>query len=107
MAYRVGMNYALALGDPVGPEDEIEGIINGFVEFCNENDWGFGFHQTSPDFLSIYSRLGLKKLKIGDDAIVDLTQFTTERNEMKKMRGNNNKLEKLGTGVTNYFTQYS
>jgi phosphatidylglycerol lysyltransferase len=102
IAYRVGMNYALALGDPVGPEDEIEGIINEFIELCNENDWGVGFHQTLPDFLDIYNRLGLKKLKIGDEAIVDLTLFTTDGKEMKKMRGNNNKLEKLGIHFVEY-----
>jgi len=102
IAYRVSVNYALALGDPVGPEGEIEDIIKEFIELCNENDWGFGFHQTLPDFLDVYNRLGLKKLKIGDDAIVDLMQFTTDGKEMRKMRGNNNKLEKLGIQFVEY-----
>ena len=41
------------------------------MTLCRENDWGLAFHQTLPDFLAVYESLGLKKLKIGDDAIVE------------------------------------
>lgn len=63
IAYQVGNNFALALADPVGPEDEIEKLIGDFKAFCDENDWGVGFHQTLPDFLPVYERLGFKKNK--------------------------------------------
>jgi phosphatidylglycerol lysyltransferase len=102
IAYGVGGNYALTLGDPVGVEEEMEETIKGFIDFCEENDWGFGFHQALPDFLPIYSRLGLKKLKIGDDAIVDLTHFSLDGKEMKKMRHTLNKLEDSGIHIAQY-----
>ena len=75
IAFRVGGGYAVALGDPVGPESEIEPVIQKFVEYCANNDWRVAFHQTLPDFLPIYKKLGFRKLKIGDDAIVDLAQL--------------------------------
>jgi phosphatidylglycerol lysyltransferase len=97
LGYRVGGSYAIVLGDPVGPEDEIEEAVHGFRELCRENDWGHYFYQTLPDFLPRYMRLGYHKLKIGDDAIVDLERFTLEGKERKKMRSRVNQLEKQGT----------
>jgi len=102
LAYRVGANFAVVLADPVGPEDEIEGTIRDFMEFCKENDWGLAFHQALPDFLPIYTRLGFRKLKIGDDAIVDLTGFTLEGSAGKELRHIVNRLERSGVHITHY-----
>lgn len=102
VAYRVAGKFAVALGDPVGREDEIEGTIRSFNEFCRENDWTPVFHQTLPDFLPLYRRLGFKKLKLGDDAIVDLTRFSLEGKSMKAVRTSINKLEKAGIRVVHY-----
>ena len=96
LAYGVGNNFAIALADPVGPEDEIEKIIGDFKAFCDENDWGICFHQTLPDFLPVYERLGFKKIKVGDDAIVDLMQFTLEGKEKKEFRHTIRKIEETG-----------
>ncbi|MDZ7359317.1 MAG: phosphatidylglycerol lysyltransferase domain-containing protein [candidate division KSB1 bacterium] len=96
IAYRVGANFAVALGDPVGPEAETEQTLREFMEFCQQNDWGVAFHQTLPDFLELYQKCGLRKLKIGDDAIVDLTQFKLEGKVRKEFRHTVNKMEKSG-----------
>jgi phosphatidylglycerol lysyltransferase len=102
IAFRVGGGYAVVLGDPVGPETEIESIIRKFVEFCTNNDWRIAFHQTLPDFLPIYKKLGFRKLKIGDDAIVDLSTFTLDGKEAKKLRHEINQLEKQGVRFAHY-----
>ena len=96
ISFRVGGGYAVALGDPVGPEAEIEPTIQRFVEYCTNNDWRVAFHQALPDFLPIYQKLGFRKLKIGDDAIVDLSNFTLDGKESKKLRHTVNQLEKQG-----------
>ena len=96
LAYRVGGNFAVVLGDPVGAEEEIEETVRGFADFCWENDWAHGFHQTLPDFLPVYTRLGYRKLKAGDDAIVDLTAFSLQGKEMKKLRQYLSRFEKMG-----------
>jgi phosphatidylglycerol lysyltransferase len=102
IAYRVGGGTAVALGDPVGPETEIEPTIRKFVEYCTNNDWRLAFHQTLPDFLPIYKRLGFRKLKIGDDAIVDLLNFSLDGKEAKKLRHTTNQLEKQGFRFVRY-----
>ena len=86
---RVGVNRDFA----PGRGEEIEETIRTFKVFCQESDWRFGFHQALPDFLPIYRRLGFKKLKIGDDAIVDLTRFSLEGRKMREFR---NMLARLG-----------
>jgi phosphatidylglycerol lysyltransferase len=102
LAYRVAGNFAIVLGDPVGPDGEIEEIIREFTERCTENDWGVGFHQTLPDFLPVYQRFGFKRLKIGDDAVVDLRQFTLEGKSMKRFRHTIHRLEKAGIHTRRY-----
>jgi phosphatidylglycerol lysyltransferase len=96
VAYRVGNHFALALADPVGPEEEIEGLVSGYTKFCRENDWGAGFHQTLPDFLPVYEKLGFRRIKVGDDAIVDLARFSLDGKERKTFRHIVNKLEDGG-----------
>ena len=102
VAYHVGNNYALALADPVGPEEEIEAVVREFMAFCEENDWGIGFHQTLPDFLPIYERLRFRKLKIGEDAVVDLTQFNLTGKDRKELRHSINKMEATGAQFIHY-----
>jgi phosphatidylglycerol lysyltransferase len=102
ISFRVGGGYAVVLGDPVGPEEEIEPIVRRFVEYCANNDWRVAFHQTLPDFLPIYRKLGFRKLKIGDDAVVDLTGFSLDGKEAKKLRHAINQLEKQGVKFVRY-----
>ncbi len=102
LAYHVGRNFAVVLADPVGPEEELEETVRGFRELCAENDWGVAFYQTLPDFLPVYETVGLKKLKIGDDAIVDLTHFHLQGGGMKKFRHSINQLEKSGIRALAY-----
>jgi phosphatidylglycerol lysyltransferase len=102
VAYSVGANCAIALGDPVGPTEEIAETISGFRQFCADNGWGAAFYQTLPDFLPMYRRLGFKKLKIGDAAIVDLHDFSLEGRAKKRLRSRINQLEKEGLRLNYY-----
>lgn len=95
ISYGVAGNFAIALGDPVGPEGEIKSTIVAFCKFCENNGWGYAFHQTMPDFLPIYEDLGFRKLKVGDDAIVDLTSFSQDKIK-KQIRHTVRKVEEGG-----------
>lgn len=96
IAYRVADNTAIALGDPVGPEAEIGATVREFLEMCRENGWAVAFHQTLPDFLPIYLRLGMKKMKIGDDAMVDLPDFSLQGKSKRELRSKVRQLEAMG-----------
>lgn len=90
IAYRTVFGTALALGDPTGPEDDIEAAVIGFRRFCHDNGWRVSLHQVLPDLRPMYGRLGFHVLKIGEVAVVDLERFATqtvERREFRRARG--------------------
>jgi phosphatidylglycerol lysyltransferase len=96
IAYRVADNTAIALGDPVGPEAEIGATVREFLEMCRENGWAVAFYQILPDFLPMYRRLGMKTLKIGDDAIVDLPEFSLQGKSKRELRSKVRQLDAIG-----------
>lgn len=96
VAYGVSGSFAVVLGDPVGPAEEIEEATAEFLDFCQENGWGLAFHNTLPDFLPVYDALGLRRLQIGEEALVDLTTFSVEGKRGRWLRKSVNKLEREG-----------
>ncbi|MBD2496001.1 phosphatidylglycerol lysyltransferase domain-containing protein [Nostoc sp. FACHB-280] len=93
---------AIALGDPIGPIEERQEVIVSFQQFCQCNDWYPAFYQTSPDDLDLYISLGFRILKIGEEAIVDLKNFTLQGKAGKNFRPSINRLTKLGYQVSFY-----
>jgi phosphatidylglycerol lysyltransferase len=102
IAYAVGGHTAVALGDPVGSDDEVETTIQGFAKLCRVNDWRIAFHQTLPDFIAVYQKLGFRKLKIGDEASIDLTTFNLEGKERKKLRAVVNRFAREGVRLEQF-----
>jgi phosphatidylglycerol lysyltransferase len=102
IAYRVADNVAIALGDPVGPEEEIGGAVREFLHTCRENGWSVAFYQTLPDLVPVYRRAGLSKLKIGDDAIVNLTEFSIAGKGKRELRCKVRQLEAIGVHAVEY-----
>ena len=90
---------AIDLGDPVGPPDDFADTVRGFQQFCRANDWSPGFYQALPDHLDIYRHLGMRAIKIGEEAIVDLRTFSTKGRTGQDFRSALNKLTKSGHHV--------
>lgn len=87
---------AVALGDPIGPDDDRLEAIAGFQQFCARNDWYPAFYQTLPDDLDLYRQQGFQILQIGEEAVVDLNQFTLEGKAGRNLRTPINKFTKAG-----------
>ena len=76
----------VALGDPVGPEDRMAGLIRLFLDRCNDFGGLPVFYQVTPSRLHRYADLGLTLVKIGEEARVDLHAFTLEGGHAAKFR---------------------
>jgi len=76
IAYRVVHEVALALGDPIGPEEEHATILTAFLEFCHLQDWPVAFYQASARTYSLCQGRGLLAYKIGEEALIDVARFT-------------------------------
>lgn len=96
IAYKTVRNIAVALGDPVGPEEDLPELTARFLSFCHNNGWKVAFMQTTPDFLSIYKGLGLDVLKVGEDGVVDLEKFCTSTIKAKTFKSPLRKFDKQG-----------
>ena len=70
IAYAVSGRGAIALGDPIGPTDQVATTIADFLNFCTKNDWTPAFASTLPDFLDSYKAAGFEAVCIGFEAII-------------------------------------
>jgi phosphatidylglycerol lysyltransferase len=102
IAYKTAWSVAVSLGDPVGPEEELESITAAFCRFCSDNGWGVAFYQVLPDLLPMYRRLGFQVLKIGEEAVVDLEHFSSDTINTKGFRRTRHKFEREGYTLARY-----
>lgn len=86
VAYRTARGVAVCIGDPVGPEECWEEVMRSFLAFCRDNGWEVALVMALPDKLPLYRRLGLRAIKLGEEALVDLHQFATLTAQQKEFR---------------------
>ncbi len=83
-----------ALGDPVGPPEQIATLIRLFLERCDDFGGVPVFYEISSEHLHRYADVGLTFVKLGEEAQVDLTAFSLEGGRGKKYRTAINRLER-------------
>lgn len=86
----------VALGDPVGPEEERNELVWRFRELSDRFGGWAVFYEVGKENLHLYLDLGLAIIKIGEEARVFLPSFTLEGKEHKDFRHTLNQLEKAG-----------
>jgi phosphatidylglycerol lysyltransferase len=103
ICYGVRGAVAVALGDPVAPDDAaFERVVTEFLDFCDANAWRAAFHQVGPEHLATYREADLDALKVGEDAIVDLTAWTMSGHAMKPFRAVVNRLAREGYTICHH-----
>ncbi len=93
---------AISLGDPIGEPEDFKDAIIGYQEFCAQNDWYPAFYQTLPEHLHLYKSLGFKAVKIGQEAIVQLHNFSIQGKAGRNLRNALNRFNKLGYSTKFY-----
>jgi len=76
----------VALGDPVGPDDEATELAWRFRELSDRHDGSTVFYQVEAARLPLYLDLGLTLLKLGEEARVPLADFGLEGGGRKGLR---------------------
>src|SRR6202008_239217 len=85
-----------ALGDPVGPEERFGDLIRLFLERCADFGGIPVFYEATRPHLYRYADFGLRFVKLGEEARVDLTTFTLDGAHGAKHRQTLRRLEKDG-----------
>jgi len=94
--YNISGRSWVAMGDPIGPEEERRELIWRFREMCDRYDGWTVFYEVGTQNIPLYLDLGLALLKIGEEGRVWLPGFSLEGNARKGFRHTLNKLEKEG-----------
>ena len=86
LMYAVQGRTWVALGDPVGPDDQMRGLIRQFLARCDDFGGVPVFYQVGKTRLHRYADFGLSLAKLGEKAYVDLTTFHLQGPEGAKYR---------------------
>lgn len=96
LAYRVVAGTALVSGDPVGDESEVDGLLDEFSRFAHANGWRIAVLGAGEGALPHYRRLGLRPIKLGDEAVLSPERFSLEGRPIRKVRQSVARLTKAG-----------
>ena len=86
----------VAMGDPVGEEEEWGELVWRFRELCDRYDGRPVFYEVGLKKLHLYLDVGLTPLKIGEEARVSLEVFSLEGGARKGLRHTYHRLHKEG-----------
>ncbi|HUC86718.1 MAG TPA: phosphatidylglycerol lysyltransferase domain-containing protein, partial [Candidatus Saccharimonadales bacterium] len=98
VAYRVNAGVALTAGAPVGSSASRRACVDAFGQYCRNNSWDPVFVLIPERGLELFGD-GWRRLKIGEDALIDLSRFETEVVTNKHFRNIRNRFTKLGCRV--------
>jgi len=96
LAYRVVGGSALVSGDPVGEQSEVLELLKEFRRVCHARGWRFALLSVRSELLPLARELGLRTIKIGDEAVVRPASFCLEGRAIRKVRQSVARLERAG-----------
>ena len=96
VGYRVENGVLLLSGDPVGARPALAGLLSDVQTFAAARGLKLGAIGASERLCRIYEELGLRTMYLGDEAIVDLRQFSLEGRPIRKVRQSVSRLQKAG-----------
>ncbi len=90
----------VALGDPVGPQEDMSELVWQFREMSDRHGGWTVFYEVGRENLHLYLELGLTVIKTGEEAYMHLESFSLEGKSHKGFRNTMHQLEKEGYGFS-------
>jgi phosphatidylglycerol lysyltransferase len=94
IGFRVKNRVAIVAGDPVGAPEAIGALVDGFIDHCGRNDWIPVFYEASDRHLAHYARHGMERFKMGEEAVLDLPDWSMSGGALAKVRQFVNKVRR-------------
>ena len=100
LSYRVHRGTAIVSSDPVAPPGAAGEVLKGFQDHARARGWQVVVWAASARHLDDYRRLGLRALRVGEEAFVDPQTFTLEGRAVRKLRQSVHRVRKRGWQVS-------
>ncbi len=84
--YQVHGRSWIAMSDPIGDESEFFELIDKFIALAQGFGGAYVFYEVSNQYRYLFNRNGIQLLKIGEEAIVDLDEFSLQGSKNAKYR---------------------
>ncbi|RKT70498.1 lysyl-tRNA synthetase class II [Saccharothrix variisporea] len=96
LTYRVLAGTTLASGDPIGDEDAWPLAVAAWLAEARRYGWMPGVLGASERGAHVYAAAGLKALEIGDEAVLDVREFSLAGPERRAVRQAVSRVERAG-----------
>ena len=100
VAYAIYGGVCLVSPDTIGPQAEREQVWGAFRRFADTRGWVVAVMGGSEDWLPLYRATGMHEIYIGDEAVVDVENFSLAGGHMKGLRQAYNRIAKYGYTAT-------
>jgi lysyl-tRNA synthetase class 2 len=96
VGYGIENGVMLLSGDPVGDEAAIPGLLEQIQAFAQTRALKLAAIGASEMLCPLYESLGLRSIYLGDEAIIELNEFSLEGRPIRKVRQSVTRLRKAG-----------
>ncbi|WEK33687.1 MAG: phosphatidylglycerol lysyltransferase domain-containing protein [Candidatus Pseudobacter hemicellulosilyticus] len=96
LAYGTAGGFAIVLEGPVCAAENRMDLIGEFEQFCRGQGLKPAYYRVDQDDLGLFAGFKKQKLMLGQEAIVDLQQFSMEGKDRKSLRNGISGLQKKG-----------
>ncbi|MFS0781857.1 bifunctional lysylphosphatidylglycerol flippase/synthetase MprF [Bacillus sp. 1P06AnD] len=92
--FRKYKNRLIVLGDPNGDQGSFSLALNEFMKEANRLGYLVVFYQVDQSFMHLYHDFGYQFFKLGEEAYVDLDEFTLSGKKKAGLRATFNRFER-------------
>jgi lysyl-tRNA synthetase, class II len=96
LAYKVVAGVALVSGGPIGARHEFADLLAEFRRVCHARGWRLALLGVHSDVVPLARAIGLRAIKLGDEAVVRPDAFSLEGRAVRKVRQSVARIERGG-----------
>jgi len=103
ISFKITRHFAFVLENPVCKDEaSFRNLVRSFDNFCDENGFVSVYYRVPQDSLSIYKSLNKKSLLVGEEAILNLAEYSLDGGKMKTTRSAISRLTSEGCSFKVY-----
>jgi len=100
VSYRIANGFAIVLEEPVCAQENKAEVLEEFYKQCSKMGLRTAFYRVDENSILWFEQLRKQKIFIGQEAILDVENFTLEGRDKRSLRNALNSLQKKGYTTT-------